>query len=108
MPISLLYAPKQGGPWTAIPGATKIDNTGRFVWRMESNVPYELFVRVEAVDEAGNVGTADCQTSVKVDLAIPKARVSFEGIKALPTAPPGGAPPGGAPMAPPGDMLPPR
>jgi hypothetical protein len=91
-PITLLYATKSEGPW--LPIVKNIENTGRYVWRMQTDVPFEFFVRVEAVDEAGNVGQADTRTSVKVDLALPKARViGIDGIKAEPA--PGGytAPP---------------
>lgn len=73
--ISLLYSTKAEGPWTAIPGATTLENTGRFIWRMAADVPYEFFIRVEAADEAGNIGQADTQRSIKVDLSLPKARV---------------------------------
>jgi hypothetical protein len=74
-PISISYATRAEGPWTPVPGATNIENTGRHSWRMQSDVPFEFYVRVEAADEAGNVGQATTQQTVKVDLALPKARV---------------------------------
>ena len=37
-----------------------------------NNVPFKFFVRVEAVDKAGNVGSADWDKIVIVDLAQPK------------------------------------
>ena len=74
-PISISYATKQEGPWTPVPGATQIENTGKFVWRMSADVPFEFLIRVEAIDEAGNVGMAETQKSIKVDLSTPKARV---------------------------------
>src|SRR5256885_106352 len=73
-PISILYATKLEGPWIAVPGATRIENTGRFVWKMQADVPFEFFVRVEASDEASNVGQAETAHSVKVDLSTPRAR----------------------------------
>src|SRR5262249_15440446 len=74
-PISILYATKPEGPWLPVPGATRIENTGRFVCKMQADVPFELFVRVGASDEAGNVGQAETAHSVKVDLSTPRARV---------------------------------
>ena len=74
-PISILYATKLEGPWNPVPGATHLENTGRFVWHMQADVPFELFVRIEAADEAGNVGQAETARSVKVDLSLPRARV---------------------------------
>jgi len=75
-PISISYATKlDEAKWTPIPEATGIDNQGQFVWTMPGGVPYEFYVRVEALDEAGNVGEARTAQTVKVDLALPKARV---------------------------------
>ncbi len=74
-PISISYATKPEGPWNPVPGATHVENTGRFVWRMQPDVPFEFFMRVEAIDEAGNIGQADTTKSVKVDLSLPRARV---------------------------------
>ncbi|MBI1915996.1 MAG: hypothetical protein HYS12_14860 [Planctomycetes bacterium] len=75
-PISISYAVRPDeGKWTPISEATGIDNTGQFVWTMPGGVPYEFSVRVEALDEAGNVGEARTPQTVKVDLALPKARV---------------------------------
>lgn len=75
-PVSILYAPKLDGKWAPVlPDAVGIENTGRFVWRMPGGLPYEFFVRVEAIDEAGNIGEATTPQTVKVDLSLPKARV---------------------------------
>jgi hypothetical protein len=74
-PITIFYATTPEGDWKQIPDAVGIDNTGRFVWRMGSGVPYEFYVRVEALDEAGNVGEARTAQAVKVDLSLPRARL---------------------------------
>src|SRR5262249_22685166 len=74
-PIKISYAAKPEGPWVPITGATNLENApGRFVWQMQEGIPYMFHVRVEATDEAGNVGFADTPQPVKVDLSIPKAR----------------------------------
>jgi hypothetical protein len=72
-PITLLYAEKPDGPWTPI--VKDEDNTGRFVWKMPADVPYQLYVRVEARDKAGNVGGDETPQPVAVDLSQPKVRV---------------------------------
>jgi hypothetical protein len=70
-PITVSYAQQKDGPWTVI--EKNLENTGRHVWQMNpSTVPYKFFVRVEAVDKAGNVGSADTEKHVIVDLAQPK------------------------------------
>lgn len=71
--ITLSYAERLEGPWTAF--ARNHDNTGRFVWRMPSSVPFQFYVRVEATDRAGNVGSAETNEPVKVDLNRPRTRV---------------------------------
>jgi hypothetical protein len=72
-PITLSYAEQSGGPWRPI--AEHLENGGRHVWKMPDRVPYQFLVRVEAVDEAGNVGTAVTPEMVKVDLSQPKVRI---------------------------------
>ncbi|HZU35767.1 MAG TPA: hypothetical protein VFA18_07660, partial [Gemmataceae bacterium] len=69
-PIVLEYAESAAGPWKPI--ARDVDNTGRYVWQMPQDVPYQFLVRVKAVDQAGNVGSDQSTTPVKVDLAQPK------------------------------------
>lgn len=72
-PISLYYAENPEGPWTIMVGG--LDNTGRYVWRVPPGAPYRFFVRVEALDKAGNVGHADSSKPVIVDLSVPKGRI---------------------------------
>jgi hypothetical protein len=72
-PISLYYATRPEGPWTTI--ASGLENTGRYVWRIPNGTPYQFYVRVEAVDRAGNVGTAETPKPVIVDLSVPRGRL---------------------------------
>lgn len=69
-PITLSYAEGADGPWMTI--VANVDNTGKHVWRMPGGIPYKFFVRVEASDRAGNVGSAQSAKEVIVDLAQPK------------------------------------
>jgi hypothetical protein len=72
-PITLSFAKQADGPWTPI--TEKVGNTGRYVWKMPADVPYQFLVRAEAVDRAGNVGTAVTTEMVKVDLSQPKVHI---------------------------------
>jgi hypothetical protein len=72
-PITLSYAEKPDGEWKPI--IKSEDNTGRYVWQMPADVPYQLYVRVEAIDKAGNVGADETAQPVAVDLSQPKVRV---------------------------------
>jgi hypothetical protein len=73
-PIAISYTKQAGGPWTPIT-TEKMGNTGRYVWSMPEDVPYQFLVKVEAVDLAGNVGEAITPGMVKVDLSQPKVKI---------------------------------
>jgi hypothetical protein len=68
-PITLKYAEKPEGPWKLI--ASNLENSGRYRWQMPDPPPPRILVRVEAADQAGNVGVADSK-QVIVDLSQPK------------------------------------
>ncbi len=72
-PITLSYAEQTDGLWTPI--ASNLENTGRHVWPMPANVPFRLYVRVEAADRAGNVGSAQTPNPILVDLSKPKVNI---------------------------------
>jgi len=72
-PIRLSYAEDKAGPWQTI--ADKLVNNGKYVWKMPEPVPYQFFMKVEAIDRAGNIGEAITPERVKVDLSLPKAKI---------------------------------
>ncbi len=72
-PITISYAERPDGPWT--PVAQKIQNTGRYVWQITPGMPMRFYVRVEAVDEAGNVGQAQTSQPVMADIARPSIAI---------------------------------
>jgi hypothetical protein len=69
-PITLSTSVNKDGPWTTI--AANLENTGRYTWKMPSDVPYKIYVRVEAADRAGNVGVDQLLKPVAVDHALPR------------------------------------
>lgn len=72
-PIRMSYAEERDGPWKSF--ADKLANTGKHTWKMPDGLPYQFYLRVEAVDLAGNVGEAITFDRVKVDLSQPKAQI---------------------------------
>lgn len=68
-PIVISYAQRPEGPWTPVTRGE--ENTGRYVWRMPEDLPYQFHIRVEALDRAGNVGSAETAKPVIVDLSQP-------------------------------------
>jgi hypothetical protein len=73
-PITLSTAVSPEGPWT--PAATGLANTGKYVWKMPKEMPYEVYVRVEACDRAGNVGSDHSGKPVRVDMARPRGTIT--------------------------------
>jgi hypothetical protein len=72
-PITISYAENPAGPWTPIVKGE--ENKGTYLWRMPAELPSEVYIRVEAVDKAGNIGSAETANKVVVDLSVPKVRV---------------------------------
>jgi len=52
-PVTLSFSEKPDGPWTPI--ASGLPNTGQYLWRVDSRVPAQFYLRLEVRDEAGNV-----------------------------------------------------
>jgi hypothetical protein len=72
-PISLLFSEKPGGPWATI--AAGLENSGQYTWRPDSRVPDRIYLRIEARDEAGNIGTFDLPQPVAIDRVRPGGRI---------------------------------
>lgn len=72
-PVTLSVSTRKDGPWTPI--ATSIENTGRYVWHMPRDHPYAFYVKVEAADRAGNIGSDTTRDPIKIDLTRPKGTI---------------------------------
>ncbi len=81
-PVSITYAEKAEGPWITL--VANIANTGRYECPIPVGLPHNLFIRIEAIDMAGNVGFAQTAQSVHIESGIEAPRT------ALLPAPPGG------------------
>lgn len=99
-PITISYSENKQD-WKVLKG--ELDNSGTFTCPTK-DLPFQFYVRVEAVDKAGNVGAAETAEMVRVDTSVPEVKgisVSVGGVgvsetKAADTpAPPApaGAPP---------------
>src|SRR5262249_54340158 len=72
-PITLSYAEQPDGPWSTI--VANMENTGMYVWKMPTNVPQKMVIRMEAGDQAGNIGLCQTREWVMVDLAKPSVAI---------------------------------
>ena len=78
-PITLSYSPSPQGPWSII--ETGIRNEGRYVWKVEPDVPEKVYLKLEAVDQAGNVGVFQLQQMIDISGLVPRGRI--RGIRAV-------------------------
>ncbi len=72
-PISLLMSDRPAGPWT--PFASGLENTGSYVWPLDDRVPDQLYLRIEARDEAGNLGMYELAEPVTLHRQRPQGRI---------------------------------
>lgn len=72
-PISLSYSEGVDGPWTAI--ATGLKNTGIYLWRADPEIPAKVFLKLEAADKAGNVGTHKLDVPIDTKGLAPRGRI---------------------------------
>ncbi len=72
-PINLSYSATKDGPWT--PLASQLENTGLYTvdTRSITGLPFQFYLKIDAVDEAGNTGSAVTKDTVKIDTKIPRA-----------------------------------
>jgi hypothetical protein len=76
-PIDLYYSNRPTGPW--LPVATALDDSGSHTWRLQRHLPQRLYLRLEARDEAGNVGSAT--TPEPITLELPQAAANLSGVR---------------------------
>ena len=80
-PITLQWAERAGGPWETI-GAAELPNTGKFTWKLTSQVPPRVYLRLVVRDTAGNIAEAVTPQPILVDLSEPEVR--FIGLTGSP------------------------
>ncbi len=81
-PVKLEWSENPNGPWHPI--VDKQPNNGVFRWRVPEKTPYQVYLRLEVVDVAGNKGEFITREPVLVDLQMPE--VSIKGF-AVPKKP---------------------
>ena len=75
----LSWRPEQAGTrWQPI--AEGLDANGQFVWTVPTNVPPRFHLRVDVVDEAGNVGFAETTDGLPVYLDRNRPRTRIIGL----------------------------
>lgn len=72
-PVNLFYASGPDGPWNVIERGLR--NEGRFAWKPTEQVPERIFIRLESLDQAGNVGQHTLSQSIDISGLIPRGTI---------------------------------
>ena len=72
-PVSLSYAVNEQGPWIPITGWQADER--EFAWKVGSQVPAKVFIKLDARDAAGNITSIMSEEAIAIDLAKPSARI---------------------------------
>ncbi len=78
-PISLFYSETPNGPWESI--SRGIRNQGRYIWPSNPNLPPKIYLRIEAIDLAGNVTSSVLDLPIDVEGIAPRGRI--QGFRPL-------------------------
>jgi len=79
-PIKLSYSEVPTGPWTTI--VSGYENSGRYVWRADPNLPARVYLQIEAFDQAGNIGVHRLELPVDIEGLAPRGRI--QGFRPIP------------------------
>ena len=72
-PITLLASDRPRTGFVEI--ARELENNGRYVWQIDPQVPRKVFLRLEARDQAGNIGVHDVPEPINIEGLIPRATI---------------------------------
>ena len=72
-PIRILYSGNPSGPWTVIEEGLR--NTGSYVWSVDKRTPSQVYLRIEARDQAGNLGVHQMQTPIDLTGLVPRGKI---------------------------------
>ncbi|TWU03223.1 hypothetical protein [Neorhodopirellula pilleata] len=80
-PIALAFSDSPNGPWTTI--AAGLRNVGDYVWPADPQLPRQIYLRIDATDQAGNVGGFVLEEPIDTRGLAPRARI--RAFRSIPT-----------------------
>jgi hypothetical protein len=72
-PITLSFSERLDGPWTTI--ATGLKDMGIYLWKADPNLPDRIFLKLEVIDKAGNIGTHRLDLPIDIKGLAPRGRI---------------------------------
>jgi hypothetical protein len=79
-PIGLFYSESPAGPWNVI--ATGLRNNGKYLWAADPSLPPKIYLRIEAIDAAGNSAVNQLNVPIDVQGIAPRGRI--RGYRPIP------------------------
>lgn len=73
LPASLYYRTSKGAQWQVI--ATGLDASDTYLWQPPRDLPDQIYLKVEAVDRAGNTGTYELVDAIDIKGLAPRGRI---------------------------------
>ena len=87
-PIALSFSDDPHGPWTTI--AAGLRNDGDYIWPADPRLPRQMYLRLDATDLAGNVGTYILEQPIDAQGLAPRARIrGFQPLSGVEPPQPG-------------------
>lgn len=83
-PITLSVSDRAAGPFTPI--AAGLPNSGSYYWEFDPRLRRQLYLRIEAMDEAGNFSSDQLTDPILIEGLAPKGRI--RDLAPAPNAPP--------------------
>jgi hypothetical protein len=72
-PNRILWSTNPDGPWTSI--EEDLRNEGRLAWKPQQNVPHRIFLRLESIDRAGNLGVHNLSQAIDISGLVPRGTI---------------------------------
>ena len=72
-PISLYYSTSLNGQWYSI--ASGLKNSELYIWKPPANLPEQIYLKMQAIDKAGNVGEYRLELPIDVKGLAPRGRI---------------------------------
>ncbi|MCO8124932.1 hypothetical protein NHH03_24555 [Stieleria sp. TO1_6] len=72
-PVAIAFSDSLEGPWTTI--AAGLRNDGLYVWPADPKLPPQIYLRLDATDQAGNVGSYLLDQPIATGGLAPRARI---------------------------------
>ncbi len=80
-PITLSYSERPSGPWSTI--AAGLRNTGIYLWKADPGLPQQVYIRIQAVDRAGNTDEHRLELPINLRGLTPRGRI--QGFRPIET-----------------------